>query len=110
MKTLFLNRFGLTGLAANTFLLLWGVFDRGFGDRSFHFYYDPLPIKILTVVNLPALAAADSLNAAVFPATALASSMLTISNFHFAAFLFFCVCQWVLIGGLLQFITARKLK
>ena len=100
LRTFFTNRFGLVGVAANMALLIVGLFEKGFGDRTFHFYYEPLSIKIFVFLNIPAIFASDLLTVALYPTKA-TSSMIVISNFEFFTTVVFSILQWLLFGCLL---------
>ena len=103
LKTLFTNRFGIIGIVFNLGLLLIGMFQRGFGYRGFHLYYEPLPIQLFVLLNFGPILLADAISQYHYPTVGMSSSMNWIGNFQFTVSVIFSVLQWIFIGGILAF-------
>ncbi len=110
IKNFFTSRIGLALVFANLFFALWGIIEKG-GDYSiFHFYYEPIPIKILTITNLPAIVLAESISRTFFPLPASHFTFVEIDNFEMLLIVVFSIFQWLLLGYLCNLISPKKLK
>lgn len=98
IKIFFTNRLGLALVFFNLFLALWGISEKGEDYDKFHFYYEPIPIKILAIINLPALIASDFLTKLVLSPPKSQSSLYIIGNFEMLHIVIFSIFQWLLIG------------
>jgi len=98
IKFFFTNRLGLALVFFNLFLAIWGIFEKGENYDIFHFYYEPIPIKIITIINLPALFAAGILTELVLSPPKSGWSFVTIGNFEMLHIVIFSIFQWLSIG------------
>ncbi|MDQ3800581.1 MAG: hypothetical protein M3384_14120 [Acidobacteriota bacterium] len=111
IKIFFTNCVGLICVSANLFLVVAGVLLTGDDIHSFHFYYEPLPVKIAVIINLPAILAADLTESLLFPPTPRAqSSLITVSNLNIFLTSVWSILQWLLFGYVCKLIFPKKLK
>ena len=55
LKVFFTNRNGLVLVFANCLLAILGVRNKGWNFSGSHLFYEPLEIKILAIINFPAI-------------------------------------------------------
>jgi uncharacterized protein with PQ loop repeat len=110
IKNFFTNRIGLALVFVNLFLALWGIFEKGGNYSHYHYYYEPIPIKILTWINLPIIIVAESISRTLFPLPASPWSFVRISNFDMSLIVIFSIFQWLFFGYLCNLIFPKKLK
>jgi hypothetical protein len=110
VKAFFGNRWGLTLVAVNFLMAAWGVVEKRGDYQSFHYYYEPLPIKIIALVNLPAITLAEVVNAVFFSPVGDTFSMIWYSRFTMFLVAVFSSLQWLAIGFFLKKGLGEKLK
>lgn len=108
IKILFTNRIGFVLIFANFVLAFWGLAQKGWNYNTFHFYYEPLPTKIFTIVNLPAIAFAELINNLLYSPPKAGTSLIEISNGELLLSIVFSIFQWLLIGYLLDLMVCLK--
>jgi hypothetical protein len=102
LKIFFTNRTGLILVFTNFVLVIWGLAEKGWNYNIFHYYYEPIPIKIFTVINAIAIALAGEVNNLLYPPPETGWSFVIISNFELMLLVVFSISQWLLIGYLLD--------
>ena len=110
IKNLFTNRIGLALVFTNLFLALWGIIEKGGDYRSFHFVYEPISIKILTLTNLQIIVLAESISKTMFSSSGSHFGLVEINNFEMLLIVVFSILQWLLFGYFCNFIFTKKLK
>ena len=106
MRRLIINKYTLASLSLNMALLAVGIYQRG-GPREFHFIYEPLAIQLHLLINIPAVIVADRA-ARPFVTNAPSVSIMGIPTMEFVVFVFASALQWIIIGGIAQFLKLRK--
>lgn len=110
-KLFLTNRIGLSCVFVNLFLIVWGVFFIGDDLHTFHFTYEPLPIKLVVMLNIPAIIAAGTIEALFFPSPPRAqSTLIEISNLTIILNSMCSIFQWLTIGYFCELIFRKKLK
>lgn len=105
------NRTGLSCVFANLFLIVWGVFFIGDDFHTFHLTYEPLPIKIVILLNIPAMIAAGIIEALFFPSPQrMQSTLIEISNLTIVLNSICSIFQWLTIGYFCELVFRKKLK
>ena len=94
----FINKISILLVLINFILAFSGLFFKEFRYDRFHFHYEPLPIKILILPNLPAMFAASLISEIFFPSNKSQSSTVTISEYEFITIVICSIFQWLLIG------------
>jgi hypothetical protein len=110
IKNLFTNRIGLAMVFVNLFLALLGIIEKGGDYSSFHFIYEPIPIKILTIINLPIIFLAESIGKTIFPSSGSQFGSVETDNFEMLLIVIFSIFQWLLFGYFCNLIFPKKLK
>ena len=110
IKSFFTNRIGLTLVFVNLFLALWGILEKGGSYSHFHFFYEPIQIKLLTIINLPVIILSESISRMLFPLPASNFSYVIISDFDMLLTVIFSILQWLMVGYLCNLIFPKKLK
>ena len=110
IKNFFTNRIGVGLVFVNLFLALWGIIEKGGVYSSFHFYYEPIQIKILAIANLPIIALAESISRMFYPLPDSNSKFVKIDDFEMSLIVMFSILQWLLFGYLCNLIFPKKLK
>ena len=110
IKSFFTNPIGWILVFTNLLLAIWGIIEKGGDYSSFHFTYEPLSIKILSIVNIPIIVIAESISEMVYPPVGPQFSMVFINNFEMLLIVVFSIFQWLFIGYLYKFIFKDKLK
>lgn len=108
IKSLINSRTAQILVLSNLFLLFYALIDRGNLITPFHFHYESILIKILAIINLPALFSAGIIVTILF-------TMLSIANdlpSQYIQYLIAVLCasgQWALIGYWVEAILKRRL-
>lgn len=110
LKIFFTNRIGLFSVFANLFLAIWGLNEKGWNYSGFHFTYEPLPIKILTTINLPAVAIGESIGETLFPSSSLQFGFVENTGYEMILIVIFSIFQWLLFGYICKIIFQEKMK
>ncbi len=110
IKIFFTNRIGLALVFINLFLAFWGIIERGGGYSNFHFYYEPIPIKILSIINLLVIALAESISRTLFPVPPSQWSYVKIDDFEMLLIVILSIFQWLSFGYICNLIFPKKLK
>lgn len=105
LNIFFTNRIGFILVFTNFVLVICGLAGKGWNYNSFHYYYEPLPIKIFTIINLPAIALAGEINNLLYSPPEKNWSFVIISNSELLLLVVFSISQWLLIGYLLDLVT-----
>ncbi len=103
LKGFFANRNGLVLVFANFLLAILGIRDKGWNFSGFHWFYEPLEIKILTLINIPAIFIAQFFYELFFTRPQLSSSLITIYNVEMMLIVLFSNLQWLLVGSFINF-------
>lgn len=104
----FTNKVGILLVLINFVLALSGLFLKEFAYKSFHFIYEPLPIKILIFLNFPAMVAAGLISAVFFPSNNRPSSVVNIGGYEFITIVICSIFQWLLIGYIFNKLFFKK--
>ena len=107
------NSIGISAVFINFFFAIWGLYEKGWDYRSFHYVYEPLSIQLLTVINLFAISLAESLDRKFFPTESSQFGYVRCSDFEMILIVIFTIFQWLLIGYVLSFLLQNiqgKLK
>lgn len=111
IKIFFTNRVGLICVFANLFLVVAGVWLTGDNIHSFHFTYEPLPVKIAVIINFPAIVAAELTEKFLFPsAPREGKGLIEVSNLSVLLASVWSIFQWLLFGYVCELIFPKKLK
>ena len=103
LKAFFINPNGLVLVLANFLLAVLGVRDKGWSFSSFHFYYEPIEVKILIFINFPAVLLASFVYELFFTRPKLGLSSAAIYDFEMFLIVLFSSFQWLLIGLMINF-------
>ncbi len=109
LKNIVADRTGMVLVFANLFLAVWGVAEKG-GYGRFHFIWEPWQIKILTVINLPAITAAGLLESLVASPRGEPNGTVEITGLSLFFTVVFSTLQWLLTGFFCTSIFREKLK
>ena len=104
LKTFFTNRIALTAVLANLVLAIWGLSEKGWNYSNFHFYNEPLPVKILAIINLPVIFLVEIVWRSLFPLPVSQFDSVIIDTFEMFLIVIFSIFQWLLIGYFLNLI------
>jgi hypothetical protein len=104
----FTNQISLSAVFANFVLAIWGLFEKGWNYDSFHFIYEPAPIKILAIINIPAIAIGESLANQLFPSPN--QQVVYVENSEMLFIVIFSIFQWLLFGYICKLSFREKLK
>lgn len=107
LKFLLADRISWTLVSLNGFLLSLGLWMKDWDFRHFHFYYEPIPIQIFTLINFPALLIAEFTERLMFGVSGQAASYVRISEFQALSICFFSILQWLIVGRVLSFLFSR---
>jgi hypothetical protein len=110
IKNFFTNRISLSAVLANFVLAIWGLSEKDWSYNSFHFIYEPIPIKILTIINIPAIAIGESLANQLFPSPSQPFGYVETNNSEMLFIVIFSILQWLLFGFVCKLIFQEKLK
>jgi hypothetical protein len=113
LKVFFTNRIGAVFVFTNLILAVWGLSEKGWDYESFHFYYEPLAIKIITILNLPAIFIAELIYEWLYSPPKFGSTMVRIYDFEMFLTVVFSIFQWLLFGYFLNWlfrINQEKIK
>ena len=100
----FTNKVGILLVLVNFISALLGLYMKGIAYYSFHFHYEPLPIKILTLLNLPAILFAELL----FSTNESDKFGVSVNEYEFITIVMCSIFQWLLIGYILYKIFPEK--
>jgi len=106
----FFNRLGLIFVTVNLILVFFGWLLKGGNFNTFHFYYEPLPIKIFVLLNLPAIFLSDLIVGTFFPVTQRASDMLEVATPELVIIGIVSILQWLVIGRIFGSRFERRLS
>jgi len=94
LRAFFSNRYGLTFLVGHWVLFGIGVYLRGGPLRLFaHFRYEPLLLKVLTVLDLPAIFIGDLISG---------TALQGLSDSQALIYTTLISIQWILIGYIVK--------
>lgn len=113
LKIFFTNRLGLLFVFTNVFLVIWGLAEKEWNYSGFHFYYEPIAIKFLTIINLPALFFGGAVYSLFYTRPAMGSSLIEIKDTEMLLIILSSIFQWLSIGyflNLLLKINKKKIK
>lgn len=110
LKIFFTNRIGLISVFVNLFLAIWGLREKGWNYSGFHFTYEPLPIQILTIINLPAIAIGESIGKSLFPPSGSQFGFVETTGYEMILIVIFSIFQWLLFGYICKIVFQEKLK
>lgn len=104
-----MNRIGLALVFANIILIIWGLSEKEWSYNSFHFYYEPIAIKIITLINFPAMLFEALIYNWFLPPQQNFSTVF-ISDSEMILIVLLSIFQWLLIGYLLNltFLSNQK--
>ena len=108
IKIFFTNRISLSAVFLNFILAIWGLSEKGWSYDSFHFIYEPVAIKILTIINIPAIAIGELLANQLFPSPF--QQVGYVENSEMIFIVIFSIFQWLLFGYIWKSIFPEKLK
>lgn len=104
----FTNKVGILLVLINFILALLGSFLKGFTYNSFHFHYEPLPIKILILLNLPAIFIESFIYQIFFKPIDTQKFGVVISGCEFITIVICSIFQWLLIGYIFYKLFPKK--
>ena len=110
IKILFTNWIGLSSVFVNFVLAVWGVFEKGGYYNIFHWYYEPIQIKILFCLNLPSILIAEFFNEVIFAPAAQNRTSVSVSNSEMLLIVIFSIFQWLVFGYICKLIFREKLR
>lgn len=109
LRIFFTNKLGLILVFANLILVIWGLSEKGCDYNYFHFYHEPISIKIVTVINFPALLLGELIYSWFFPPES-GSTLIFVSNSKILLISIFSIFQWLLMGYLLNLMLLSNQK
>jgi hypothetical protein len=98
IKSFFINRIGLALVFFNLFLIVLGIYEKGSTFIYFHFYYEPLPIKLFVILNWWIFVLVDELERELFPPEVSHWSYVKMSDFFMLNVVILCILTWLIIG------------
>ena len=110
LKVFFTNRIGLILVFSNLILAIVGFRIKEWNFSSFHFYYEPFEIKLLSIINLPAICFGQFFYGLMFSRSPNPWSMIFLSNMETSFIVIFSIFQWLLIGYLLELLIKSNQK
>ncbi|MEP6786860.1 MAG: hypothetical protein ABJB40_00410 [Acidobacteriota bacterium] len=108
IKAIFLNKIGWVGIAFNSLLVIIGAIQKGDNFRWFHFYYEPVSIKLFFLLNIPPFVMAEWVDGA-FRRQPLVNEELFVIPYDVLFLVgIFSVVQWLVVGYVLKSIFGKK--
>lgn len=103
------NQAGWVLVLINGLIVVEGLYEKGWQNRTFHWTYEPLAIKIASIINLPAMIVAGIFDSLFFEQYEQHSTSVHITESFLWLMILCGIVQWLIVGEIYSLVrTAWK--